>query len=990
MAAAANPRNDINRLSLRARLLLCFSALVLPALLAALASLLVHERMAATMGVYLDQDARIVELALRSSAALAGAGATPAGLKSAQEEVRNNMRSAASLATDALKQEAIDIGLLTYDSGPPDKLAARLATLTQHASDASAGTEASLRQQRALSKVVLVLAPALALTLGMVLAYSIARGMYRTLADCIAFARDIAEGKMPSRLVPDSKNEFDVLVVAVNDLMLDARHNAQVRHEQEVRIALLERSAVLHAACNQALAGSASEEAMLAAFCSGLVDAGGYKVAWIGYARQDADHSIELAAHAGSDRDFIESLHLSWGQDLRRHAACGGAILLKKPQVVRDMADTPAFATWRGALLMRNLVSCIAVPLLSGGEVLGVLTVYAGDASPCNDEEVALLQEISHALATGLERYRELAARQRAEQLLERRANYDELTGLPNRATLEEKLEQMATAAQASGKRLAALYVDLDRFKEVNDNLGYKVGDTMLAEVAQLLEREAGEGNLVARPGNDEFVVLLQDLEAGADAATVAAAIVARLGEPLPSGPAQVRPLASIGIGVFPDDGADATALLRLADLAMQDAKGQGGNTFRYYAPAMNARMAARFAMEADLRQALEKGELLMHYQPQVSLVNGAITGAEALLRWRHPTRGMVAPNEFIRLAEETGLVLPLGEWAIGHVCAQLARWRTAGLAVPTVAINLSARQFHQPGLVEVVRKALTANGLTARMLELEMTESAVMHDVEAAVAILRQLEQMGVGVTLDDFGTGYSSLSYLKRFPISHLKIDRSFVRDVTTSPDDAAICNAVISLAHSLHITVIAEGVETEGQMQYLRRRQCDQMQGSHFSKALSGDAFAQLLTDGKRLLLPADRSQRTLLILDDEPNIVRSLARSLRAEGYKLLLATSAAEALALLAVNEVQVVLSDQRMPEMSGTEFLAKVKDLYPETIRMILSGYADLESVIDAINRGAIYRFFTKPWEDEPLRRCIAEAFRQQQLEHGADAPAVA
>ena len=317
MAEVPKPRNDINRLSLRARLLICFSALVVPAILAALASLLIHERMASTMGAYLDRDARIVELALRSSAALAGAGATPEGRKAATEEVRNNMRSAATLASDTLRQEALDIGVLSYDA-PSDKLAARLATLTQHATDASAGTEASLRQQRALSSVVLALAPALALTLGMVLAYGVARGMYRTLSDCIAFARDIAEGKIPARLEPDSKNEFDVLVVAVNDLMLDARHNSQLRHELETRIAVLERSAVLHAAGSQALASGASGDAMLAAFCAGLVDTGGYRAAWIGYARQDADHSIELAAHAGIDREFFEGLHLSWGQDLRR------------------------------------------------------------------------------------------------------------------------------------------------------------------------------------------------------------------------------------------------------------------------------------------------------------------------------------------------------------------------------------------------------------------------------------------------------------------------------------------------------------------------------------------------------------------------------------------------------------------------------------------------------------------------------------------------
>jgi EAL domain-containing protein (putative c-di-GMP-specific phosphodiesterase class I)/ActR/RegA family two-component response regulator len=330
--------------------------------------------------------------------------------------------------------------------------------------------------------------------------------------------------------------------------------------------------------------------------------------------------------------------------------------------------------------------------------------------------------------------------------------------------------------------------------------------------------------------------------------------------------------------------------------------------------------------------------------------------------------------------------VLPLGAWAIGNVCAQMRRWLDEGLSVPTVAVNLSPRQFHQKDLVQVVRQALAANRLEARLLELEITENAVMHDVEAAIAILGELKQVGVSIALDDFGTGYSSLSYLKRFPIDHLKIDRSFVADITSSPDDAAICNAVIALAHNMNITVIAEGVETEGQMLYLRRRHCDEMQGFYFSKGVAADAFGQLLAANRKMALPQDQPQRTLLILDDEVNIVRALVRTLRPDGYKVLTAHTAAEALELLAVNEVQVVMSDQRMPEMSGTEFLARVKDLYPDALRIILSGYTDLESVVDAINRGAIYRFFTKPWDDELLRRCVSDAFRHQQLMYRAGA----
>jgi EAL domain-containing protein (putative c-di-GMP-specific phosphodiesterase class I)/CheY-like chemotaxis protein len=464
----------------------------------------------------------------------------------------------------------------------------------------------------------------------------------------------------------------------------------------------------------------------------------------------------------------------------------------------------------------------------------------------------------------------------------------------------------------------------------------------------------------------------------------VAGKIIALMTHPVIIEGQEINPSASIGISIFPDDGDDgsgAQALLRNADLAMYDAKTLGGAGFRFYAPEMNARMAARVAMEADLRHALAHGELLMHYQPQLSLVSGTIMAAEALVRWCHPQKGMISPQEFIPLAEETGLILPLGEWILRNVCAQLRAWLDAGVPVPPVAVNLSARQFRQDGLVGLVRDVLAEQRLEASMLHLEITESVIMHDVDSAVAALQGLKALGVGISLDDFGTGYSSLSYLKRFPIDHLKIDQSFVRDITCAPDDAAICNAIISLAHHLQLSVVAEGVETDAQLHYLRRQQCDLIQGYRISKPLGATDFARFLE--APLKLPAriaNDGQNTLLIVDDEVRIVRALQRTLRRDGYHILTAQSAAQALDLLASHDVQVILCDQRMPGMNGTEFLSRAKDMYPDTIRLMLTGYAELDSVLDAINRGAIFRFFTKPWDDESIRQHIREAFRHHKL----------
>ena len=386
--------------------------------------------------------------------------------------------------------------------------------------------------------------------------------------------------------------------------------------------------------------------------------------------------------------------------------------------------------------------------------------------------------------------------------------------------------------------------------------------------------------------------------------------------------------------------------------------------------------------MEPELRRALVQDELRVYFQPRVNLASGEICGAEALVRWQHPERGLVPPSEFIPLAEDTGLILPLGEWVIRNVCRQQRVWLDGGLPVPPVAVNLSALQFRQKNLVQLIRHELAANQLGAKYLEIEITESTLMDSVDEAAATLQELRATGIKISLDDFGTGHSSLSRLRRLPIDHLKIDQSFVCNLTTEPEDAAICLAIIGLAHNLRMTVIAEGVETEGQANYLRQHHCDEMQGYYFSRPLPVGDFEQLLVQRRTLVLPVRpaNERRTLLLVDDEADVLSALKRMLRLEGYDIITATSAREGLELLSIHPVQVIISDQRMPQMSGSEFLSRVRDLHPHTVRLILSGYADLRSVTEAINHGAIYKFLTKPWDDEMLRMDLREAFRHQEL----------
>jgi diguanylate cyclase (GGDEF)-like protein len=437
-------------------------------------------------------------------------------------------------------------------------------------------------------------------------------------------------------------------------------------------------------------------------------------------------------------------------------------------------------------------------------------------------------------------------------------AMHDALSGLPNRLLLADRLSQAIAQAERHQSRFAVFVVDLDRFKAINDSLGHLAGDAMLKEVARRLASVLRKADTLARLGGDEFVLVLNEIASAQDVETIAGRVLADIARPVKLSDLELHTSASIGISQFPTDGTNAETLLQHADAAMYHAKKNGRNAYQLFVPAMNAFARDRLELENGLRRALVQGEFVLHYQPKVDVRDGGIDSAEALIRWQHPTRGLTAPLDFIPLAEESGLILPIGEWVLREACRQACAWQTAGLRPLRVAVNLSAQQFRQKNLVAVVRSALNAARLEPRYLELELTESAVMHDAEQSIEILRQLSALGVRISVDDFGTGYSSLSYLRRLPLDKLKIDRAFIRDVVTSRDDAAIVRAIISLAHNLRLKVIAEGVETPDQLAFLRELGCDQYQGYHYSVPVPDNVFVEMLREHQaRSLTPAAAS-------------------------------------------------------------------------------------------------------------------------------------
>ncbi|MDD5176214.1 MAG: EAL domain-containing protein [Sterolibacterium sp.] len=701
-----------------------------------------------------------------------------------------------------------------------------------------------------LNRNLLLMAITAILVLGLGRVFA-SRLLLRRVADLSQAAQRLSSGDLSARtLLPTDESELGQLSAAFNQMgeALVLREARITRYDEELHRA--NRALGVLSAVNRSLVWAADEPALLDNVCREIVAVGRYPLAWVGYADASTEKRIRIVAKAGDDHGYVDALDLTWDNLPSGSGPTGTAIRTGQSVIIRHIMSDPQYARWRDAALNQGFASTIGLPIVVNGKTIGALRIYAQEADAFDEQEMRLLQELADDLSYGIAHLRDAITRERFERELEHQHNYDALTGLANRTLFQDRLRQALLHASRNQHLVAVLLLDLDRFKAINDTLGHGTGDALLKHVGQCLAACLRTGDTVARLSADEFAVIMNDVGKEEDVAPVARKLLGAVMNPLIQNGHEILITASMGISLFPRDGVDMDGLIQNANAATYRAKSQGGDSFYFYAPEMNERASARFGMEADLRRAMERDQLLMYYQPKVNLASGELSGAEALIRWRHPKIGMVSPAEFIPLAEETGLIRPLGDWVIETVCKQLRRWLDAGLNVPPVALNLSAHQFRQENLAAMIRHCLLGQDLEAKYLGLEITESALMNNLDSAVRTLTELKQLGLKISLDDFGTGYSSLSYLKRFPIDQLKIDQSFVRDLTSDADDMAICVAIINLAHNMKLTVIAEGVETTAQLNYLRLNGCDEIQGYHFSWPLPADDFAQLLREGKTL--------------------------------------------------------------------------------------------------------------------------------------------
>ena len=494
-----------------------------------------------------------------------------------------------------------------------------------------------------------------------------------------------------------------------------------------------------------------------------------------------------------------------------------------------------------------SMKSLLAVPISHLGHVYG--RIYLSDkldGTPFSADDESLAMSFANTLALVLDKAREIKQIRDQQQQLNYMAHFDALTELPNRGLLADRILQAMAQAQRHRHRAAVLFIDLDNFKYINDSLGHAMGDLLLKEVAQRMQKALREGDTLARLGGDEFVILLPDIDDEQDAAIVAQKVLVALEAPFSLQLHEVYAGASIGISIFPIDADGIDALLANADTAMYHAKSLGKGNYQFFAAEMARKTQGYLKLESCLRHALERNELLLHYQPQVEIGSQRIVGMEALLRWNSPELGQVSPVDFISLAEDNGLIVPIGAWVLLTACTQAKNWLDAGLQI-RVAVNLSVRQFQRDALMGTVIQALQQSGLPPALLELEITESILMENVEAAIVTLKQIGSLGVRVSMDDFGTGYSSLSYLQRFSINVLKIDQSFVRNIPDNPNDAAIVSAIIAMASQFNLEIVAEGVETGMQLEFMREHGCHCVQGYYFSRPISADDATKLLAQG-----------------------------------------------------------------------------------------------------------------------------------------------
>jgi diguanylate cyclase (GGDEF)-like protein len=556
----------------------------------------------------------------------------------------------------------------------------------------------------------------------------------------------------------------------------------------------------------------------------------------------------------------------------------------------------------------------------------------------------------------------------------------DPVTSLYRLGAGGPNLPAAVSNARASHRSLAVLHVDIDMLQLINVNMGEAVGDQVLAAVAQRLRRAMPHGAMLWRLSSDEFIACIAYRENETNGEALADRFRDALEAPLSIPPYTLPVTVSIGIAMFPEHGSDAAALLAGAERALLEIKRAGHNNVGLYSGGA-PKTASEGAFAGRFVDALDRNEMRLYFQPQVAAQDGGLVGFSALLRWESPHHGLLRPNRFLGRVERAGLSSQLGLWVIDAAMRQLVEWRERGLDYLMLSVFVDSILLAREDCLDVIGERLHRHQLRGSAFEFELPESALALDAHRIHDTLGGLRALGATLAVQDFGMGGLSFAALGQYPLDRLKIGRGFIRNVDSDPRSAAIVRGIIAMAHRLGMKLTAKGVETEAELGFLRRNHCDFFLGHLFSPPLPAEVLDPLVQ--RRFLLPsafaATRPERTLLLLDDEENMLRSLVRLFRRDGYKVLTANTVREAFDLLASNTVQVIVSDQRMPDMSGTEFLAKVRELYPDTVRMVLSGYTDLATITEAINRGSIYRFLTKPWNDDELRAHIADAFRSHE-----------
>jgi diguanylate cyclase (GGDEF)-like protein len=635
---------------------------------------------------------------------------------------------------------------------------------------------------------------------------------------------------------------------------LDNFDRAEEKARTEEQRERLSRMFAALSATNEAIMRAKSRTEMFELVCEAAVVGGDFTSTAIALERPGSQ-LLETVASAGPDKERARNVKLS-GDTTRPEGQglTGTAFRSRLPCVSNDyLTDFGVAAHFHNVVRDGGTRSGAALPLLKDGKAIGVLIFLSGELGAFSPELMELLQRLAENVSFAIDNFDRADEKTRADERIEYLASHDSLTNLPNREMFNELLRHAIEAAHRHQRRFAVLFIDLDRFKVINDSLGHDAGDMLLVEIGNRLRNVLRSCDVVARLGGDEFVVILEEAAERHDVERIASTLLSVLSQPLQLSGHECHTTASIGIAMYPSDGTDVQALTKNADMAMYLAKEDGKNGLRFFTKEIKTQSIERLTLETALRRALERNQFALHYQPKVDLVTGQITGVEALLRWTHPELGVLPPMQFIPLAEETGLIVPIGRWVLREACAQNMAWQRRGLRPVSMAVNLSPRQFVDAHLLQDIDEALAASGMSPVLLQLEVTESMVMRNVSRAVKVLDAIQSRGIRLAIDDFGTGYSSMSLMKQFPIDTIKIDRSFVRDLPTDSEDQAIAQAIISMGKALGMTVVAEGVETSEQEAFLRNHACDEMQGYLFSRPVPPQQLAELLRSAPLLVSP-----------------------------------------------------------------------------------------------------------------------------------------